>query len=301
MSTSARGLLALGALVLYVSGCQPTASVSDNGVVPATLAEGQAFWLRAGSLESIPVPIYLDISWGDVLWTPPDQEATLRLADGSLLHLGTDSRMSVRAPYPTDTRPIFRLTGGQLGVDAQSGSFFVESYREVPQSLRLVLINMRLLPVGTPAQLDLVFDEAGVTASVFSGMVEALSGDVRGTLESGWQAVLTVDQPLRIISPTTPTPTASKTPTPSRTATRTRTPTATPTPTATQTATVQIISPTATPPPTEPPENGGQQPTATPLPPPTDTPPPPTDTPVPPTDPPTTEPTRPPPTPQPTP
>ena len=301
MDVSARWLLALVALAVCVSGCQPTASVSENGVVPATLAEGQAFWLRGGSLESIPVPISLDIAWGDVIWTPPGQEAVLQLADGSRLHLGLDSRVTVRAPYPSDTRPIFRLSSGQLGVDAHSGSFFVESYREVPQSLRLVLISMRLSPVATPSEFDLVFNDNGVTSSVFSGSVEALSGDVRGALEAGWRAILTLDQPLLIIPPTTPTPTASNTPTPSPTATATptRTRTATPTPTPNLTVTVGTIVATGTPgtppPPTEPPDNGGKpQPTA---PPPTA--PPPTEPPPPPTEPP--EPTPPPETPGPTP
>ena len=187
--------------------------------------------------------------------------------------------MSVRAPYSFDTGATFRLTQGRVDVDARGGRFLVESYREVPQSLRLALINMRLSPVGTPSLFNLVFDGDAVTTSVFTGTVEVLSGEVRGTLEAGWQAVLAVDQPLRIISPATPTPTASNTPTPSRTATRTRTPTATPT--APPTATVRIIPPTATP--TERPDNGGQPP-PTPVPPPTDVPPP------------TEEPTRSPPT-----
>src|SRR3972149_964741 len=78
-------------------------------------------------------------------------------AGGSHLRLGVDSRMSVRAPYSFDTGATFRLTQGRVDVDARGGHFLVESYREVPHSLRLALINMRLSPIGTPSLFKLVF------------------------------------------------------------------------------------------------------------------------------------------------
>jgi hypothetical protein len=190
---------------------------------------------------------------------------------------------------------------GALSVSAVSDGFVVESYREVPLSLKIVLVNVILEPRGGTSEFELAFEDNTATARVLAGRVDIRATDVRGTLMTDWRAVLAPGEALQIIPPFTPTPEASLTPTststpagtptatwtPTATGTQTQAPTRATTPTAAWTSTV--IPPTDTPPdpgprPTRVPTNTPvpPPPTNTPIPPPTNTPmPPPTDTPKP--------------------
>jgi hypothetical protein len=271
-------MMALAALTIVVAACEEPV-VTSGDTLPLTLSVGQAVWLRAGSQESIPLPETADIAWDDQIMTTGEQDAVLQLADGSVIRLGPNSRISLRRPYASDPRPVVRLLTGQMQIAAHSRGFLTESYREVPQSLRIVLVNLILDPLETPATFSLAFEEDTAKAVVDSGVVEARAADGQGTLRAGWRAELAPEQPLLIISPHTPTARASRTPTPSQTPTMTLTPTYTPTvratPPITQLPGATAAAPTNTP--------FMPQPTAIP----------PTATPVPPTN--TPEPTAPPP------
>ncbi len=280
----AKRTVALVALTIGVAACEEPA-VTSNGTLPLTLSVGQAVWLRAGSQESIPLPETADIAWDDQIMTTAEQDAVLQLADGSVIRLGPNSRISLRRPYASDTRPIIRLMTGQMQIAAHSRGFLIESYREVPQSLRIVLVNLILDPLETPATFSLAFEEDTAKSVVESGAVEARAAGGQGTLRAEWRAELAPEQPLLIIPPYTPTARASRTPTPSQTPTVTLTPSATATRTATPPITripgATAVVPTNTPVVSEP------QPTAIP---PTATPVPPTNTPLPTVPPPTNTP-----------
>ncbi|HLF29138.1 MAG TPA: FecR family protein [Anaerolineae bacterium] len=294
----AKWIVLAGALILSLAACDAPAAVANENALPITLAEGQAFWLRFGSQESVPLPAASEMGWDDQIWTAPEQGAQVQLADGSLVRLSPNARISVQRPYASDSRPVLRLLSGQVQVTARSSGFFVETYREVPLALHIALVNLILLPKETPGDFDLLFEQDTAKASVASGAVDVRAADVRGTLQVKWRAELAPGEPLRIISPTTPTPTATWTPRASPTSlfTATATPTATrtqtpvirrsPTPSPASTTTPAVSPPTDTP--VSNPGGGGGKPppppTNTPVPP-TNTPPPrpPTNTPVPPT------------------
>jgi hypothetical protein len=276
----AKRMMALAALTIGVAACEEPV-VTSGGTLPLTLSVGQAVWLRAGSQESIPLPETADIAWDDQIMTTAEQDAVLQLADGSVIRLGPNSRISLRQPRASDTRPVIRLLTGQMQIAAHGRGFLIESYREVPQSLRIVLVNLILDPLETPATFSLAFEEDTAKSVVDSGAVEARAADGQGTLHAGWRAELAPEQPLVIISPYTPTARASRTPTPSQTPTLTLTPSATATRTATRPVTRLPVEPTNTPFIPQP-QPTAIPPTATPVPP-THTPqptapPPPTDT-----------------------
>lgn len=276
----------LGVLALGLAACEGPAAQVTTLSVPLAILEGNAFWLPTGQQESIPLNGSVSLSLDDQVWTPPDQDATLQLADGSSIHLAPDSKLSLRRPYGADSRPVFRLLTGRFDVTAVSSSFVVESYREIPVALRIALAYMVLEPKGTPSAFVLAFDGDTVKAQVESGAVDVRTLDAAGTLQAEWRAVLEPDALLRIISPVTLTPTPSRTPIASPTSPATATGTATATPTATATRSFIPSTPTATaiiPTNTATAASGGSKPK------PTATNPPPTNTPIPPSN--TPEPT----------
>ncbi|HEY4690798.1 MAG TPA: FecR domain-containing protein [Anaerolineae bacterium] len=262
--------LVLTALVVGVTACsEPTVEVNTTAVL-VTLKEGQAFFWRAGSQESIPLVGTVEVDWDDRILTTSDQGATLQLSDDSLIHLDPSSRLTLRRSSSADRRPSFRLTAGKVRITAQSTDFMVETYREVPLSLRIELINMFLEPRGTPSDFTVMFDEDdSAKARVDSGVVDVHTAEGQGTLKAAWRAELVPGQPLLIIPPITPTSTASRTPTASSTPTATHTFTTTPTrtrvPTRPPTAT---DTPIPAPPPNTP-GDSGPKPTNPPAPQPT--------------------------------
>ncbi|MGH2593822.1 MAG: FecR domain-containing protein [Anaerolineae bacterium] len=282
-----RRMIVLHALAIGLAACTEPVSLAQNDALSLTLLEGQASWLTVDDQKSTPLSATVSVGWEDEISSRPDQGAVVRLADNSVIRMRLDTRLKIRRPYGSDTRPVIRLLRGAVHVSAQSAGFVVESYREVPHSLRIVLVNMVLEPQGSFSDFELAFDADTATARVNSGQVEVSATDIRGMLMAEWRAELAPDQALRIIPPYTPTPLFG--PTPSATLigipTWTWTPTATATPSKTPTRTATaVIAPTNTP---EPPADTPEPPTNTPEPPP-----PPTETPEPPAPTDTPEPTR---------
>jgi len=289
----ANRVIVLGVLAVSIAACAAPIPVANEEGMPLTLAEGQAVWLRFGNQEPTPVLTTVVIDTDDQIWSSADQGAVLQLADNSLIRMSPDARISLRRPYASDGRPTLRLLSGAVHISAQSSGFLVESYREVPLSLRIVLVHMVLEPQGSFSDFELAFDSDTATARVNSGEVNVRAADVYGTLKAGWRAELAPDQALRIIPPAIPIPSISPSPTATQTATSTLTwtPTATATATPVAAATNSPISTAGgpTPEPTDKPEPPPDTPapppdTPPPPPPPPDTPPPPppTDTPEPP-------------------
>jgi hypothetical protein len=288
IGTWAKRILVLGALALSVVACGGPVAVASGSTLPIALTEGQAYWVQFDNQQPASLPATAEISWDDEIWTS-GQSAALQLADGSLIRIGPNSRLSVRRPFAANGRPIFRLTSGRLDIEARSSGFSVESYREVPLALRIERVNVILDPQGNASQFSLRFDADTAKAEVTSGVVDVRAADVRGTLEAEWRAELVPGEMLKIIPPVTPTPIASPTSAVSPTPTPTWTPTATATsiPTIRRTFTASTATPTNPPAATNPPDSGGggsnPPPAPTNPPPPTNTPPPPpTDTPAPP-------------------
>lgn len=283
----AKRVMVLSWLAILATACaDTTASVIANTSVTFKVVEGQAFRLQAGQQNATPISGSMEAIWDDQLSTAPDGDATLQLADGSLIQMRADTRISLHRPYPLETRPVVQLLDGSITVSAHSGDVFFETYREVPLSLRIIIVNLILEPKQAPSEFKLAFEDNTAVAAVNSGVVDVRADEESGTLLSRWQARLAPGEALQIIPPADFTPTIS----PFATATRTPTPTPTLTPsaTATPTSTPTRRPVTRTPTPSAaseaaPKEGGGSKPprpnpTDTPLPPPplpTDTPPPP--------------------------
>lgn len=282
-------IIVLQLLVTGLAACGEAAAPLNAAPLSLTVVEGQAFWFQYENQANASLTGSVTLGWEDEVSSPASEGAVLRLPDNSVIRMDPDTRFKLRRPYAANNRPVLRLLRGGLHISAQGASFDVESYREVPLSLRIVLVNMILEPQGSNSDFEIVFDGDTAKARVNSGEVGVRATDARGMLLAAWQAELVPDQTLKIIPPYTPTFTPSLTPsiTPTREARRspiftaTFTPVrrpirpATVTPGATSTA---VAAPTNTP------GDGGGEPkppraTNTPLPSPTNTPVPQTDTP----------------------
>ena len=304
-------IVVLSLVVVFLAACtETTAPIVNEAKLPVLLVEGQGFWLPAGQQQPSPISGQIEIGWDDQVWASSEQGAVFQLADGSLVRMSPDARIGLRQQY-ADTQPAIQLLSGSIKVSAHSSGFLIETYRQVPLSLRIALVNMILQPKGASAEFELAFVENTAEASVSAGVVDVSTSEDSGTLQARWQAKLVPGESLEIIPPFdfTPTispnatPTRTPTPTPTWTATMTATPTATATrrrtaiPQATATEVATLVSiPTDTP---VPDDGGGEPkpPKPTPVPP---TPVPPTPVPpteVPPTPVPTERPTPIPPTP----
>jgi hypothetical protein len=236
-------------LVIALAACAPRPPLVSNGVLAIALAEGQASIRRYNSSQEESLPATVQLGWNDDIATSPDNSAVLRLADDTLITLNPETRISLRRPYPPDERPVLRLLSGAVHVVAQDSDLLVESYREVPISLRIALINMVLEPKGSSSDFSLGFEGDMASAQVKSGEVDVRAGADQGTLMARWRAELAPNEALRIIPPPevlltlSPAPTATHTATPTLTR---GTPTAVATVTRTATATRVIVRPTRT-------------------------------------------------------
>ena len=292
-------IVALAAWLVASCGGSGSAalSVGSGNTLALTLIEGQAFWLPQRASQSSPITGSVTIGWDDQIWSSPESAATLQLADGSQIRMSANTRITLHRPDVVDTRPVFQLLTGAISVSARSDGFLVESYREVPLSLRIFLVNLVLEPKSKASEFDLAFVEDTAEASVSEGLVDVRYLEDGGTLQARWRARLVPGESLRIVPPldfTATIPPNEITPSATPTITPTPSPTATPTPTATVTRRPVTRTPTATiEVPTNTPESnsgGGEEPppprpTKSPptVPPPTEPPPPPppTDTPEP--------------------
>ena len=167
-----RRMIVLDALAISLVACAERVSLSSNDALSLTLIEGQASWLLFDDQKSTPLSATVSVGWEDEISSPPDQGAVVRLADNSVIRMSPDTRLKIRRSYGSDTRPVIRLLRGTVHVSAQSAGFVVESYREVPLSLRIVLVNMVLEPQGSFSDFELAFDSDAATARVNSGQVE---------------------------------------------------------------------------------------------------------------------------------
>lgn len=276
---SFKQMAALCVLAIGLAACgEPAAAPSNVAPISLALTEGQALWFRAADQTSVPLTADVTPNWEDEISTLADQSATLRLGDSTILRMQPDTRFKLRRPYSSaNNRPVLRLLRGSLDFSVQGANFAVESYREVPLSLRIVLVNVVLEPQGGSSEFQIAFEGDSAEVKVRSGQVNISATDVRGTMSADWRAVLVPGETLQIIPPYTPTPQFSPTPMP----TGTGSPSATWTATSTRVTLSTRPPVTATQPPPPPPtEDGGQSPKPT-REPPTNTPIPATNTPEP--------------------
>ncbi|CAG0967505.1 hypothetical protein GPROT1_01301 [Gammaproteobacteria bacterium] len=315
-------VLTLAALLAACGGQQP--AINPENAVSITRTDGSASLARVSDNSQGDLPDSTLLVPGDQLYTAPDRTVTLQFTDGSTLHIGPDSHLSLFALRSSDRAPIFRLLAGSVRGDLRSNAFEVQGYKEVAIKFNMVVTDLAARYRGVVGTYQLGFDGNTLNAVVNSGEFDLQSGNLQATLPTGWQAIAEPGKSLRIVSLITPTPaspsaadvptatpiqiitvmptnTPTQTPTETSTATGTATATATPTrpatraprPTITNTPTPTPGLPTDTPlpPPTDKPEPP-PRPTKVPTnpPPPPTNPPQPTDTPEPPpTDPPPTE------------
>lgn len=255
-------VLAVLIIGLFSAACGEHAPVVAGNELQLTRLEGDGLLQRAGTQDRTAVPASFKIGPHDEISSASDQALTLQMADGSVLRLGSGTRISLPGMQASDNRPIIRLWRGELHASMRSDQLLLETYREVAISFSMVPQQLSLQPKGSVNELHLWFE--GDTAKVYveNGEVDVQADTSGGTLTTGWQAELEPTQPLRIIQLITPTPgptlpptdtlTPSVTPLPSDTpistptGTPTPTPTDTPTPTPTRRPTLRPIV-TATP------------------------------------------------------
>lgn len=266
-------------LALGLAACSEPTTVPNSASISLTLVEGQVSWYRVDSQSVVDLRGTVSPLWGDELSTKGD--ATLQLADHTLIRMKPNTQFRLRRPLSAAERPTLRLLSGAVTVSAQGAGFSVETYREVPLSLRIVVVNVVLEPQSQTSDFEMGFDNDVVKARVNSGEVQVRSADVVGTMLADWRAELIPGDALQIIPPHTPTPLFSPTPTPTLTGTPTPTWTSTATFTPRPTLAPATRTPTQPPPPPTEDQGGGGGAKPTPVPP-TSTSAPPTNTPKPP-------------------
>ncbi|HJW84908.1 MAG TPA: FecR domain-containing protein, partial [Anaerolineae bacterium] len=137
-----------------------------------SLVEGSAFWLPVGARSATPISGEVQLGRDDQVWSSPDAGVTFRLPDGSLIHMKPNTGIRLRQPYAASTRPVIQLLSGEISVAAHSSDYLIESYREVPLSFRIVMVNMILDPKSSSSEFRLAFVGDTAEASVSQGGVE---------------------------------------------------------------------------------------------------------------------------------
>ncbi|MBI5564742.1 MAG: hypothetical protein HY870_07605, partial [Chloroflexi bacterium] len=202
----AAAVLTLAALLAACGGQQSTITPDNSVVVKRT--DGSATLARISDNSQGDLPDSTLLVPGDQLYTAPDRTVTLQFTDGSTLHIGPDSHLSLFALRTPDRAPIFRLLAGSVKGDLRGNVFEVHGYKEVAIKFNMVLADLAAIPRDVAGTYQLEFDGNTLKAVVTSGEFDLRSGRLQATLPTGWQAIAEPGKPLQIVALITPTPAA---------------------------------------------------------------------------------------------
>ena len=218
----------------------PTSHSSDAEI---ELISGKAWARPAGGEGWTEFYGHFSLLFGDQIQVPAEEAASaeLRLADGTMLRLYPGTVLQLAQSVPPESRPVFRLVGGRIAVNAASSDQLFDIYVSVTEAftyefLSFVVDNQQ---AGTAFQLWL----DGTTVHLVmgtAGRVRVYTEEDEKILEPEWEAWAELDGEIHTVKPRpsdTPTPKVTATPTHSPTLTVTPTPTVEPTPTTTTTPT----------------------------------------------------------------
>ena len=265
------GLVAAG--LLLAAGCQflstPAPPPRGNDA-EVELISGRA-WAKPASGEGwTEFHAHFSLLFGDQIQVLEEETspAELCLVDGTTVRLEPGAVLELVHPFPSESRPVFRLLKGRIAVDAASADQLFAVYFSITESFTVKTLDFVVdnQQAGTAFALWLEENTAQISLEK-GGLVRVNTEEDQEILEGEWKAWAELDGEIYVLKPRptdTPTPTATATPTNTPTPTATDTPTVTPTPTETCTPTATSTpTPTLTPTPTF---QRGLTPTGTPTP-----------------------------------